>query len=125
MSQNKIEVFGPVALTNTLTTNLIAPAAAGASAVGYTATASYLLIGQLHVMNKTAAAHNFTLYKGATGANAAGTELALSKNVPANDYVDLYFSPPLRLEGTNGFLVGGADANTALVLTATGQVCLV
>lgn len=124
MAQNKIECFGPVALTNTLTTNIFAPAAAGASGVGYTPTASYLLIKHLRIVNKTAASHTFSLYKGATGANAAGTEfMGLGTAVAANSYVDWYGS--LKLEGTNGFLVGGADANTALTIQGEGEVGLV
>ena len=122
MAANKQEIFGPIALSATLTTNLIAPAAAGAGAVGYTTTADVLYLKHIRVANKTAAAHNFTLYKGATGANAAGTELAVAKNVPANDFVDMFFNPALRLEGANGFMVGGADAVTSLVLTADGEV---
>jgi hypothetical protein len=121
MAANKKEVFGPVALTATLTTNIIAPAAAGAGAVGYTATADIILISQIRLVNKTAAAHNVTLYKGATGANVAGTELCFQKNVPANDFVDMYFAP-FRLEGTNGFLVGGADAVTSITLIAMGEI---
>lgn len=124
MAANKTEVFGPVALTNTLTTNLVAPAAAGAGGVGYTPSATYILLRHIRVVNKTAAAHNFSFFKGATGANAAGTEfMGTAKNVPANDYVDWYGQ--LRLEGANGFLVGGADANTALTFIAEGEVGLV
>lgn len=120
----KREIFGPVALSNTLTTNIIAPAAAGAGAVGYTATASFIVLDHIRIVNKTAAAHNFSLWKGATGANAAGTEVVgTAKNVPANDYVDWYGR--MRLEGTNGFLVGGADAATSLTLQAEGEIGLV
>ena len=119
--QNKKEVFGPVALSATLTTNIVAPAAAGASAVGYTATADYLLISHIRLVNKTNASHTVTLYKGATGANAAGTELCLAKVVPANDYIDMFFAP-FRLEGTNGFIVGGADAGTAITFIAFGEI---
>ena len=124
MAQNKLESFGPVALTNTLTTNLIAPAAAGASAVGYTATATYIILKHIRIVNKTAGAVTFTLYKGATGANTAGTEfMGTAVSVAANSYVDWYGQ--LRLEGTNGFLVGGASANTSLTLNAEGEVGLV
>lgn len=125
MAQNKKEVFGPVALTTTLTTNVIAPAAAGAGAVGYTATASYLLITRLRIANKTAISGTVTLYKGATGANAAGTEICFGESVPANSEINLDFPGGLRLEGANGFLVGGANANTTLVLTGVGEVGLV
>lgn len=123
MAANKIEVFGPVAMGNAAA-NLIAPAAAGAGAVGYTATAHYLLIKHIRVVNKTGSAHNFTLYKGATGGSAAGTELAFQKNVPANDYVDIYPSN-LRLEGANGFLTGLADAVASLTFEAEGEIGVV
>lgn len=124
MAANKPETFGPIALTTTLTTNLIAPAAAGAGAAGYTATATYILLTHMRIINKTAGAQNFSFYKGATGANTAGTEVVgTGLNVAANSYVDWYGR--LRLEGTNGFLVGGASANTSLVLTAEGEVGLV
>ena len=114
MADKRITVT--VDLTSTLTTNLLAPAAAGASAVGYTATADKLTATKLRVTNRTAAAHNFTFFKGATGANAAGTEVAVAKNVPANDAVEIFGN--FVLEGATGFLVGGADANTALTLDA-------
>lgn len=124
MPSNKREVFGPIALTNSVA-NLIAPAAAGGSAVGYTATASYILIYRILVANKTGSPATVTLYKGATGGSAAGTEIAVSKTVPANDQIAIDFPGGLRLEGTNGFLTGLASASTTLVLTATGEVGLV
>lgn len=124
MAQNKLQSFGPVALTSTLTTNVLAPAAAGASAVGYTATATYIVLKHIRIVNKTAGAITFTLYVGATGANAAGSEfMGTATSVAANSYVDWYGQ--LRLEGTNGFLVGGASANTSLTLNAEGEVGLV
>jgi hypothetical protein len=124
MPQIKTEIFGPVALTTTLTTNIIAPAAAGASAVGYTATATYIILRHIRVVNKTGGAATFSLWKGATGANAAGTEVVgQALSVPANSFVDWYGL--MRLEGTNGFLVGGASANTTLTLEAEGEVGLV
>lgn len=121
MSQQKIEIFGPVALTNTMTTNIIAPAAAGASAVGYTATATRIIITHIRVVNKTAGGVTFSLWKGATGGNVAGTEVVGNAlNVAANSYVDWYGR--MVLEGTNGFLVGGASAATSLTLQAEGEL---
>jgi len=124
MAQNKIVAFPPVALTNTLTTNILAPGAAPASAVGWTATAPYLLIKHIRIVNKTAGAVTYSLWVGATGANAAGTEfMGTATSVAANSYVDWYGQ--LRLEGTNGFLVGGASANTSLTIQCEGEVGLV
>jgi len=124
MPQIKTEIFGPVALTTTLTTNIIAPAAAGGSAVGYTATASYIILRHIRIVNKTASAATFSLYKGATGANTAGTEvIGTALTVAANSAYDWYGL--MRLEGTNGFLVGGASAATTLTFEAEGEVGLV
>jgi len=124
MAQNKIVAFPPVALTNTLTTNILAPGAAPGSAVGWTATAPYLLIKHIRIVNKTAGAVTFSLWVGATGANAAGTEfMGTATSVAANSSVDWFGQ--LRLEGTNGFLVGGASANTSLTFQCEGEVGLV
>ena len=124
MPANKVETFGPVALSNAYTTNILAPAVAGASAVGYTATATVIFLKHLRIANKTGAAATCRLYKGATGANTSGTEVVFDLTVAANSYVDLYFQN-LRLEGAGGFLVGGASALTTLVLTGEGEVGLV
>lgn len=124
MAQNKLQTFGPVALSNTLTTNVIAPAAAGASAVGYTATATYIVLRHIRIVNKTAGAVTFSLYVGTTGANTAGTEfMGTATSVPANSYVEWYGA--LRLEGAAGFLVGGASAATSLTFIAEGELGLV
>lgn len=124
MASNKLSTFGPVALTTTLTTNVIAPAAAGASAVGYTATATYIVLRHIRIVNKTGSAATFTLYLGTTGANAAGTEVVgTAYSVAANSAFDWYGQ--MRLEGAAGFLVGGAGTTTALTLTAEGELGLV
>jgi hypothetical protein len=125
MASNKREILGPVALTTTLTTNVFAPAAAGASAVGYTATASYILIYRLSIANKTASAATATLYKTTTGANTAGTELCLGLSVAANSVTAIDFPGGLRLEGAGGFIVGGSGTATALTITATAEIGLV
>ena len=123
MAANKLEVFGPVALTGTYTTNIIAPAVAGASAVGYTATATYIILRRIHISNNTVGAATFRLYKGASATNAAGTDLWYNKTVAANDAFD--WAGQLRLEGTNGFLVGGASVATTLTFEAEGELGLV
>lgn len=127
MAQNKSEIFGPVALTTTLTTNIVAPAAAGASAVGYTATATYILLRHIRIVNKTASAATVSLWKGATAANVAGTEIiAQGTSVPANGSIEWYAGAPgLRLEGANGFIVGGSNTATALSFQGEGELGLV
>jgi hypothetical protein len=49
--------------------------------------------------------------------------MGTATSVAANSFVDWYGL--LRLEGTNGFLVGGASAATSLTLNAEGEVGLV
>lgn len=124
MAQNKTVSFGPIALTATLTTNLVAPAAAGTGGVGYTPTATYILLRHIRVVNKSASVATFSLWRGATGANAAGTEVVGSgQRVEPGQGFDWYGQ--MRLEGANGFLVGGASAAGALTLDAEGEVGLV
>lgn len=102
--------FGPLALTSTLTTNVYA--GAGGSALIYD------VLKHIHVANKTGSAATFTLYLGATGANAAGTELFVAQSVAANASFDYYCN--LKMVSTD-FLVGGASANTTLTIYAEGE----
>jgi hypothetical protein len=119
MASNKIFRFGPIALTNVTTTNLLNPAAASGG-VNAGAAAQYVVLRHIRVVNKTAGAVTVSLWVGATGANAAGTEFAFQAvSVPANSYVDWY--GVLRLDATD-FLVGGASANTALSIDGEGEV---
>lgn len=112
---------GPVALTNTYTTNILNPAAAG-SGTGYTPTASVITLHHIQIVNKTAGVVTFRLFKGATGANAAGSEfMGYDRAVPANDVVDWYGE--LKLTSAD-FLVGGASAATSLTLTGEGEIDL-
>ena len=122
MAQTKLERFGPIALTATLTTNILNPADAGAGHVGYTPTASYIILRHIRIINKTASAATFSLWIGATGGNAAGTEfMGIAKTVPANDYIDWYGN--VRLDAAD-FLVGGASALTTLTIHGEMEVGL-
>lgn len=96
---------------------------ANAAADIYTPPAStiYTVINQIHVANKTGSAATFTLYVGATGGSAGGTEITgLSKSVPANDSIDLFFSPGLKMTSSD-FLSGVASASSTLVITVMGS----
>ncbi len=100
--------FGPLALTNVLTTNVYNQGSA----------LIYDVITHIHVANKTAGAVTFSLWLGATGANAAGTELFNGQSVPANGVFDWYGR--LKLLSTE-LLVGGASAATSLSIEAEGD----
>jgi hypothetical protein len=120
MAQNKAFRFGPVALTNTLTTNILNPATA-TGGVNAGSSSQYIILKHIRIVNKTAGAVTFTLYLGATGANAAGTEfIGTALSVAANTAYDWY-SPGVRLDAAD-FLVGGASANTSLTIAGSGEV---
>jgi hypothetical protein len=99
---------GPLALTTTLTTNVY----------NNTSALIYDVIRHIHIVNKTGTAATFTLYLGATGANAAGTELWTAQTVAANSSFDWYGS--MRMNSTD-FLVGGAGTTTALTISIFGE----
>lgn len=121
MANNKLIRFGPVALTNTLTTNIINPNVTSlAGPVGFTLTQPYIIIRHIRIVNKTAGAVTFSLWLGATGGNAAGTEVVgTALSVAANSAFDWYGL--LRLDAAD-FLVGGASAATSLSFEAEGEI---
>jgi hypothetical protein len=100
--------FGPLALINTYTTNIYNQGSA----------LIYDVIKHIHIANKTGGTGTFRLYLGATGANTAGTELFFDVSVGANSVYDWYGN--LRMNSTD-FLVGGANANTTLVIEGEGE----
>ena len=106
------KLAGPLALTTTYTTNVYVPASA----------LVYDVIRHIHIANKTASAVTFRLYLGATGANAAGTELFYDKSVAANDVYDYYCA--LKVTSAD-FLVGGAGTTLALTITIEGESLVV
>lgn len=117
--QNKVFRFGPIALTTTLTTNILNPATATGGTNGGSS-AQYIVLKHIRIVNKTASAATVSLWIGATGANAAGTEFAFqATSVPGNSYVDWYGQ--VRLDSAD-FLVGGAGTTTALSITGEGEV---
>ena len=119
MASNKTFRFGPIALTTTLTTNLLNPPTASGGVNGGSSS-QYIILKHLRISNKTASAATFSMYLGATGANAAGTEVVgTGKSVPANDSIDWYGI--LRLDAAD-FLVGGAGTATALTITGEGEI---
>jgi len=133
MAANKSFRFGPVALTTTTTTNILNPnVTAVTGPVGFTMTQPYILLRHVRVTNKTNAAANFALWLGATGANAAGSEViaggaagggaltaGTGTTVAANSSFDWY--GVLRVDAAD-FLVGGAGTATALTIEGEGEI---
>jgi len=121
MASNRVFNFGPVVLMTTLTTNILnCNITSLAGPVGFTANQQFILIRHFHILNKTGAAATFSLWKGATGANTAGTELLeTAKSVPANSSVDYY--GVWRFDAAD-FLVGGSNTATALTMEGEGEI---
>jgi len=112
MADKVVRTFGPLALTNTYTTNVY----------NNTSALIFDVLTHIHVVNKTNAAASFRLYLGATGSNTAGTELFYDQSVAAFSTFDWYGR--LKLTSTD-FLVGGASASTTLTIQAEGVQCVV
>lgn len=119
MPSNKAFRFGPVAMSNTLTTNILnPPTASGGTNAG--SSGQYIILRHIRIVNKTAGAVTFSLWLGATGANAAGTEvIGTALSVPANSAYDWYGA--LRIDVAD-FLVGGASAATSLSIQGEGEI---
>ena len=100
--------FGPVGLSNTLTTNVY----------NNPSGLIYDILRQIHVVNVTNAAAWFSLYLGLTGVNTAGTELFIEKSIAAYDVYDWYCTLKML---TTDFLVGGASAASTLTITGMGE----
>ncbi|MBI3334569.1 hypothetical protein HYZ97_03720 [Candidatus Pacearchaeota archaeon] len=116
---NKTFRFGPIALTTTLTTNLLNPPAASGGVNGGSS-GQYIILSRVNVVNKTGSAATFSLWLGATGANAAGTEvIGQGQSVGANTYFP--WSGRLRLDVAD-FLVGGSNTATALSIEGEGEI---
>ena len=124
MAANKVFRFGPVAMSNTLTTNILNPNVTSlAGPVGFTMRQPYLIIKHIRIVNKTGGAVTFSLWLGATGANAAGTEvIGIALSVAANAAFDWFGL--LRLDAAD-FLVGGASAATSLAIEGEGEIGLI
>lgn len=117
--QNKTFRLGPVALTTTLTTNILNPPAASGG-VNAGSSAQYIILKHLRITNKTTSSASFSLWLGATGANAAGTEvIGIGHSISANSSYDWYGI--LRLDAAD-FLVGGSGTATALSITGEGEI---
>lgn len=118
MAQNKTFRCGPLALTTTMSTNILNPPTATGGVNGGSS-AQYIILKHIRITNKTANAATFSLWLGGTSGNVAGTEVVgQGQIVPANSSYDWYGL--LRVDSTD-FLVGGAGTATALSIMAEGE----
>lgn len=80
----------------------------------------YNAIRQIHLVNKTAGAVTVSLYVGATGGSAGGTEILAGQSIPANTPYDMYFNPALKMTSTD-FLTAVASAASSITITVIGE----
>lgn len=113
---------GPLALTNTYTTNIMNPGTTTGGTNGGGSKNLCIVLNHIHISDKSGAGGTFRLYKGATGGNVAGTEfMGTNVTVAANSYVDFYGEWLFKVAD---FLVGGASAGTTLTFEAEGEIFL-
>lgn len=123
MASNKILRFGPVALGASVANIINPPTLTGGTGLAGTNTNTYVILRHIRVVNKTGTAATFSLFVGASGASAAGSEFfGNGLSVAANSYVDWYGL--LRLDTTD-YLTGSASAGTTLTLESEGEIGIV
>lgn len=117
---NKIVNIEPIAIGTSAANLLNCALGSLTGPVGFSLTQPWLNIKHIRLNNKTGAAITVTLYKGATGASAAGTEFAFAAvSVPANQSLD-YNSPGTPFYSTD-FLTGIASA-TGVTMNVEAEV---
>lgn len=74
-------------------------------------------VRHMHFVNKDSSARTFSLYVGATGGSAGGTEIFKDQPLAIAGVYDYYC---LQRQATTDFLSGVASAATAVVITVEG-----
>lgn len=111
---------GPQALAAAAANILNGNVTSLAGPVGVTLPQPTLTIQKVTVVNKTAGAVTVSLFIGATGGSAAGTEYLFSAySIPANGYVERYCNTALAAAD---FLSGLASAATSLTIEIEGAM---
>jgi hypothetical protein len=120
--QNKLINIPPAFVPNAAGNLLNCGITSLAGPVGYTQTQPYLVLKHIRLTNKDNIAHVVTLYKGATGGSAAGTEFAFAAfSIPPTSYVDWY---GLARFDSADFLTGVADLASKVTFNAEGEIGL-
>lgn len=123
MSSNKIIGLGPKAITNAVTNMVNPPTVSGGTGLAGTNSATYLIIKRISVINKTATPIVYSMYIGATGGSAAGTEfMRAAYTIPPFGRDDFFCC---RRLDTADFLTAVASANTSLVFEGAAEIGIV
>lgn len=88
----------------------------------YTPPAStiFTVIRHIHFVNVTTSAATFSLYIGATGGSASGTEIFKDHSISGKLEFDYYPANGILMTSTD-FLSGIASAASTLTITVTGE----
>ena len=123
--------FGPQYLASGSAANILSPGTATGGVLptinasgGTFATSQYvnlcIVITHLHIINTAATPIFLTLYLGASGGSAGGTEFAWGGTlIAANDYDDFYTETPIYV---GEFLTGIASASTSMTIEGAGYL---
>lgn len=82
---------------------------------------TYAMVRHIHLTNTDSSIRTVSLFVGATGAEAGGTEILKDKNIAVGDIFDLYFPAGLKLTATD-FLVGDASVTNVVTAVITGEL---
>lgn len=102
------DIFNPPTLTG------------GTPAIGAPFNKTKVWFRLFRFINTDTSPHQVTIYKGATGGSAAGTERLFNKNVPASDYLDYWMDDEVYY--TTDFLTGKADTGGKVTIIGFGQI---
>jgi len=120
MAQNKKLNVEPIAVPTAVGNLLNCGITSLAGPVGFTMTQPYLLIKHIRALNYAGSASTLTLYKGATGASAAGTQYEVGGvSIPANSYIDIY---PADSRFDSGDFLTGIASQAGVVLNIAAEI---
>ena len=117
---NPRTINGPATIVVTAVGSNI-PTGGSGSALINPAANTFWVVKHIRLTNTDSTARTVTLYKGATGGSANGTQLCSAKSIPANDVVDLYFPSGDRWT-TADFMSGFASTASVVTIECFGEI---
>jgi hypothetical protein len=118
MATNKKFRFGPLALTTTLTTDLLSPPQS-TGGVNAGASPMYVLLRRVAVVNTGSATRTFSLWLGASGSNTGGKEI-IGSGMPVTGHSTFTWAGEMRID-SGEFMVGGASGS-GLTIEGEGEI---
>ena len=118
MAANKAFRFGPVALGTSVADLLNPPDTTGGVGTGTPGT--YIIIRHMQIVNRASVPVVGSMYLGASGASASGTEVVMAGKTVLANTTD-HWGGLMRLDVAD-FLTGNASQDNALVVTGEGEI---